>query len=139
MLSGMIVDHRVDGGEVVVTGRGCRRELSGLVVVCYVELGPAACILASALTTVRLEEGVDLLAMVRVDAVTPAFVTQVRVVSPLLRAGATGKDRGLVDGACFLVDELCLTDGLLEALAVLDTWMLVISLSDIALVLLHQL
>ena len=75
--------------------------------------------------------------MVGVDAVTPAFVAQVGVVSPLLRAGATGKDGSLVDGACLLVDELGLTDGLLEALAVLDTWMLVISLSDIALVLLH--
>lgn len=55
MLSGMVVDHRVDGGEVVVTGRDSRRELSGLVVVCYVELGPAACVLTSALTTIRLE------------------------------------------------------------------------------------
>ena len=78
-----------------------------------------------------------MLTVVGVDAVTPAFVAQVGVVSPLLRAGATGEDGGLVDGACLLVDELGLTDGLLEALAVLDTWMLVISLSDIALVLLH--
>ena len=92
MLSGMVVDHRVDGGEVVVTGRNSRRELSGLVVVCDVELGPAACVLTSALTTVRLEEGVDLLAVVGIDAVTPAFVAQVGVISPLLRAGATGKD-----------------------------------------------
>lgn len=75
--------------------------------------------------------------MVGIDAVTPAFVAQVRVVSPLLRAGATGKDGSLVDRACLLVDELSLPDGLLKALAVLDTWMLVISLSDIALVLLH--
>ena len=55
MLSGMVVDHRVDGGEVVVTGRDSRRELSGLVVVCDVELGPAPCVLASAFAAVRLE------------------------------------------------------------------------------------
>ena len=134
----MVVDHRVNGREVVVAGGNGRRELCRLVlVVCDVELGPAPCVPAGTLTAVRLEKGVDLLAVVGVDAVSPAFVAQVGVVSPLLRAGATGQDRGLVDGAGLLVDELRLPDRLLEALAVLNTRMLVIRLSDIALVLLH--
>ena len=51
----MVVDHRVDGREVVVTGGNSRWELSGLVVVCDVELGPAPCVLASAFAAVRLE------------------------------------------------------------------------------------
>ena len=81
--------------------------------------------LCSSLAAVALEEASDLLlplAVIAIHAVAAATLAQIRVVSPLLRAGAPRQNRSLIHRASLLSNQLCLVSihTLLKALPVLD-------------------
>lgn len=129
------VDRCLNRSEVIVTSRTCSLLLSNL----HLRgVGRLARIVTLPLGTVALEEGgylVLLVTVVAIDAVTPSFIAQVRVIAPLLRSRPSSQDGCLVVRTGFLVDQLCLVCSLLEALPMmLHRWVLMVGLADAVLV-----